>query len=329
MITVCMLVFNGEKYLESAIKSILNQSFQDFELLILDDGSTDRSAQIVREIDSPKIRFLQNARNQGLALAKHRALQEANRKYFAILDCDDWAYPNRLKEQVNFLEQHPKVAAVGSWVEVIDGENNVKNTWNLPTKSEEIKVKMLFRNCFAHPSMMIRREIFNEFSYRNEYPPAEDYDLWSRILQKYEMANLPKILIKYRVHGNNISQTKKELLLENHYKIVGANLANLGILPNENDLQNHKKIADLDFLDWEIAKNWLLKLRIANQKTQIYSQKDFDKELSFYWKELFLQNSPNFSLFSDWIFSEFSYKNGFLMFFRITLGTLFKIIKTK
>ncbi len=209
MISVVMPVFNGEKFLKIAIESILNQTYTDFELIIINDGSTDKSAEIIKSYTDNRIRFLENEGNRGIFYTRNRLFEEVKGKYIAILDCDDYAEPKRLEKQVNFLDKNNEFGLVGSWITLIDGENKIKGAWNLEYRPERISSKLLFSNQFAQSSVMMRKE-FSDLKYREEYPPVEDYDLWVRISYKTRVTNLAETLVKYRIHDQNISQTQAE-----------------------------------------------------------------------------------------------------------------------
>jgi len=318
MLTVFMPVYNGENYLQAAINSILAQSFQDFELLIIDDGSTDRSAEIIRSFDSKKIRFLQNEQNKGLIFTQAKAIAASSKKYWAVLDCDDWAYPQRLEKQIRFLEQNPDYAAVGSWVESIDAADKHLGIWKLPYQSTEIRVKLLFQNCFAHSAMMLRRKVLDEMSYRVTFYPSEDYDLWVRISRKYKLANLPEVLLKYRIHTQSISQTQNQKQHTSVLKIIEEQLAILQIFPSQNQLDTHLQLAHLEKnIDFERLKTWLEILYEQNNRLAIYPKTDFENLLLFYWQEVVVNRKMTFKELKQ--FTSFSLSKKMRNFWKILL----------
>ncbi len=245
MISVVMSVFNGDKFLKIAIESILSQTYTDFELLIINDGSTDESAEIVKSYQDKRIRFLENERNKGVFYTYNRLFEEAKGNYIAILDCDDYAEPTRLEKQVDFLDKNEEFGLVGSWVTLIDEENRIKGAWQLEHRPERIPAKLLFSNQFVQSSVMMRKE-FLDLKYREEYPPTEGYDLWVRISQKTRVINLAESLVKHRLYNDNSSQTKESELQENVFKIYKYQLEELGIYANQDELIIHKKIGNMD-----------------------------------------------------------------------------------
>jgi glycosyltransferase involved in cell wall biosynthesis len=297
MISVVMPVFNGEKFLKIAIESVLSQTYTDFELLIINDTSTDESAEIVKLYQDKRIRFLENERNKGIFYTHNHLFEEAKGNYIAILDGDDYAEPTRLEKQVDFLDKNEEFGLVGSWVTLIDEENTIKGAWQLEHRPERIPAKLLFSNQFVQSSIMIRKE-FLDLKYREEYPPTEGYDLWVRISQKTRVINLAESLVKYRFYIANSSQTKESELQENVFKIYKYQLEELGIYANQDELIIHKKIGNMDFEKnnesfFEKAKNWLELLHSKNQEIEIYNKLVFNELLGEFWAELLSKNIEN------------------------------------
>lgn len=205
-ITVIMPVYNGSKYLKFAIESIFNQTYKDFELIIINDGSTDDSEKIIMSYHDNRLRYYSQS-NIGLTLTLNKLIEYARGKYLARMDQDDWSHPRRLERQVNFLDSHPKVFLLGSWIQVIDIEGKIRYNHKYPVTNQAIKEGMLYSNCFAHGSVMIRKS--PEIFYRKEFDDAEDMDLWARICQRYEVGNLPEYLYKWRVNPEGICLSRK------------------------------------------------------------------------------------------------------------------------
>lgn len=216
IVSVVMPVFNGERYLRPAIDSILAQTWRNFEFLIINDGSTDETTRILHEIASTDahIRVLHGPR-RGLVHSLNEGCAEAAGHYIARMDSDDIAMPERLRLQVDFLNNHPAVALVGSSMAIINDDGNVFDTWRYPTEPARIKDALLETNCLAHPTIMMRKSAFDAAGrYRNTFLYAEDYDLWLRMSEHYEIANLNEPTLFYRVHDRQISirQLKKRTL---------------------------------------------------------------------------------------------------------------------
>ena len=292
-ITVVMPVYNSEKYLDTAIKSILNQTFTNFEFIIVDDASTDSSVEIINSYQDQRIKLIQNNVNQGIPISRNKSLAASSGEYIAILDSDDYAYPSRLAEQLEFMENNPDFGMVGSWVELMDENGDLTGeVWNEEEPDQKIPCRLLFHNYFAHSAVFLRRsalnavEINGEF-YRKDYPNAQDYDLWVRISKKFKVWNLPKVLIKYRVHSNCISLKAANLVESLTCKIVTDQINELGIQPTAKELALHRQIGAYEPKEIDISKeymkdvaNWLTMLRNANYKIGLYDHHHFNQVLA-------------------------------------------------
>ena len=292
-ITVVMPVYNVEKYLDTAIKSILNQKFTNFEFVIVDDASTDNSVEIINSYQDQRIKLIKNNVNLGIPTTRNKCLQESSGEYVAVLDCDDYAYPSRLAEQLEFMENNPDFGMVGSWVELIDENDDLTGeVWNEDEPSQKIPCRLLFHNYFAHSAVLLRRSALDTVKingeiYRKDYPNAQDYDLWVRISKKFKVWNIPKVLIKYRVHSHCISLKSANLVEQLTCKIVTEQMNNLGIQPTDKQLALHRQIGSYNpqEIDTSIeyikeVANWLTILRNANKNTGVYDHHNFNQVLA-------------------------------------------------
>jgi glycosyltransferase involved in cell wall biosynthesis len=213
-----MPVYNtNEEYFRKAIDSIINQTFTDLELLIVDDYSQAYIKDIVISYNDSRIKYFRLNKNQGAAHARNFAISKAVGKYLAFMDSDDISLPNRLEVQYNFLEQNPEIGCLGANTEVIDGVNkkiNRKNSHHKPSKHKEIEEFLVFEGCiFCQSSVMLRKEILdkNNIFYKTEYVPAEDYAFWLDLIGYTKFEILEDILVKYRSHAENISNRQRSL----------------------------------------------------------------------------------------------------------------------
>ncbi len=205
-VTVLMPVFNGEPYLSEAIASILGQTFTDFELLIIDDGSTDCSRKIVGALSDRRVRLLCNDGNLRLIATLNRGLDEARGMYVARMDADDISLPGRLDAQVAFLDRHPEIGVLGTGFQIIDAQGVPGTEILLPADNALIRWNLALRSPLAHPTVMMRRSIIAAIGgYRSEPLHCEDYDLWWRASQVTRIANLPTVLLKLRKHGESVT----------------------------------------------------------------------------------------------------------------------------
>jgi glycosyltransferase involved in cell wall biosynthesis len=212
MISIILPVFNTEKYLLECLQSIKNQTYTNWELIIINDGSTDNSHQIITNFIQTilnKVQYFHLEQNQGLPYCLNLGIHHAKSTYIARIDADDIMLPERLKEQIFFLKTHPNIGVVGAYAIDINEKSERMQIRTKPTDNQAIK-HLLFKDCpFIHPSILMRKSILEYASYRNKYPFAEDYDLWIRLADKTEFANIPIPLIYKRMHPNQITASKR------------------------------------------------------------------------------------------------------------------------
>ena len=224
LLSAIVTVFNGERHLSETIQSLLSQTYNDFEIVIVNDGSTDGTGAIIQQFAArdSRIRFVDSP-HVGRAEALNVGCRLAQGKFVAILDADDIALPDRFACQMSFFEEHPSVALLGTGVRKITSDGRCFATVTFPTQNDEIKRSLIKEGCLAHSTIvMLKSAVFDVGAYRRAFPPAEDYDLWLRIAERYEMANLPQALVKYRVHPDQVSSTR----LEKHtLSVLGAQVA--------------------------------------------------------------------------------------------------------
>jgi glycosyltransferase involved in cell wall biosynthesis len=213
-VSVLLPVYNDSQYLRPSIDSILQQTFSDFELVIVDDASTDDTARIISQFTDPRIRLIRNERNLGLAPSLNRAIAIARGKYLARQDADDIAMPQRFARQVEFLDVRPLVGVVGSRAMAIDEEGKELHVIQTSCRDYEIKWDLLFFCPFVHSSVMIRRSVLNLSGGYTDDPEifrafVEDYDLWSRINRVSLCANIAEPLQKYRYRNKPTSASAR------------------------------------------------------------------------------------------------------------------------
>lgn len=237
-VSVVMKVYNGEEYLREAIDSILAQTYKEFELVVIDDGSVDGSAEIVRSYQDERIRFLQNEKNLGLCETQNKVIAAARGKYIAVMDCDDISYPTRLMEQVTYLDAHPKTMMCGTFRKnIINGKESV---FIEPEELDDatLQFSLVFGNYyFTHSSIMFRAKEYREhgFSY-GPSPIAEDYAIILQMAARFEIAMIPKCLVGYRINPKSISHTKEREITREALRIKSHYLAGLSLINEGKDL---------------------------------------------------------------------------------------------
>ncbi len=233
-VTVLMSVYNGDKYLHEAIDSILTQTFTNFAFLIINDGSTDRSRDIIRSYNDSRITLIDNGRNIGLIASLNKGLDMAQGEYVARMDADDISLPHRLEKQVTFMDANPDIAVCGSSARLIGANidirtklpralrNVVSREGAVPANSDAVACMLLFANSMVHPSVIIRRCVIDTLGLR--YPDckyAEDYALWVAVSKYYRLSNIAEILLLYRRHSEQttVARANFEDLVQNDVKI--------------------------------------------------------------------------------------------------------------
>lgn len=258
-ISVVMGVYNGAKWIETAIESVLNQTFTDFELIICDDGSTDNSIDIVQNFVAKdnRVKLLKNTKNLGLAPTLNKCLEAANGEYIARMDDDDVSHPNRFEIQVEFLDSHPEYAIVGTSRNMFDNSS----TWGKEVvDGERTKLDIYLGRCFVHPSVMMRRKALNDvngYTTSFETERTEDFDLWCKLYEKgYKGYNLKDILLdyyesrdsyrkrkyKYRVFEYRLKKKwRKRLGIPIKYCFFAYRPLIIGLIPTKLHIKYHKK----------------------------------------------------------------------------------------
>ncbi|GHT52306.1 hypothetical protein AGMMS49982_12160 [Bacteroidia bacterium] len=216
-ISVLMPAYNAETYIAEAIESILQQTYSDFEFIIINDGSTDKTAEIIRGYDDSRIQFIDNTKNQGLIAILNQGLDLAQGEYIARMDTDDISLPTRFEKQIAFMDAHPDVGILGTWVlKFGDCENHIRKRkaklgiWQLVTSA-----------IVSHPTVMLRKSLLDKYSlrYDSEYVACEDYALWAQASGYTTIACLQEVLLHYRWHHANVSQTHRQLQKDNAKRV--------------------------------------------------------------------------------------------------------------
>jgi glycosyltransferase involved in cell wall biosynthesis len=224
-LSVLMPAFNSAKYIKEAIDSILNQSFLDFQLIIINDGSTDETERIILAYNDKRIKYYKNESNKGLTFTRNRLISLANTKYIAFLDSDDIALPDRLFKQYSYMEKNIDIDLLsGSMIAFNDNNKKQYNVFKFNLNNNQLPANLLFFNPISTSTVFIRRKSIYDLTFRESYPPCEDYDMWTRLLLKSNGVVLKKYFAKYRLHDNNISKLKFDVANQNRDRIVSNQL---------------------------------------------------------------------------------------------------------
>ncbi len=296
-VSVVMAVYNGQQYLKEAIESILIQTFSDFEFIIIDDGSTDSSYEIVKAYRDPRIRLIENGSNHGLAASLNTGFAAATGRYLARMDADDVSLPKRLSQQVAFMDVHPEVGVCGSWVEVIGTDRHL--VWEYPTDSDTIHARLLFDSALAHPSVIFNRALLQnaQLSYDSRYRCAQDYELWTRAARRLPLANISEVLLIHRVHPNQVGQREVEMQETWAAKVRRNQLDQIGLSPTDHEFAMHLALSTWTWPATDTftaeSESWLQRLCVANSRSRVYPEPAFSKVVGERWMAVCQSVEPN------------------------------------
>lgn len=289
-ISVVMPVYNAAPYLRQSIESILGQSYQDFEFLIIDDGSQDHSLQIIQQYSDQRLKVYSNEQNLGIIPTLNKGFELAQGTYIARMDADDISDVDRFQKQIEFMENHPEIDLCGTWATQFDEESS--QTLELPLPDADIKAFLLWGNSIIHASVLIKKHFLNTYqlNFDPQYLHAEDYDLWVRCLSIGKFANLPETLYHIRKHSNSISKKNQGLQMKNTQLIYQRQLAQLGIQSTPQELAlhwacHHGFSHPFTAIHLKKLSKWLLKLLAQNRLKAIYPETAFTHLLKQIWQK--------------------------------------------
>ncbi|MDA1905345.1 glycosyltransferase [Bacillus cereus] len=285
MISVIMSNYNtSEKYLRESIESILNQSFTDFEFIIIDDCSTNNGKSILESFNDDRVKVIFNEKNLGLAASLNKALQISKGEFVARMDSDDISLETRLEKQYKYLKSNPSVGLVASFAQKIGNDKGY--IYSMVEEPEKMNVPMFFGNVICHPSVMFRKEVItnNHLKYNEEFKTGQDYELWSRLLKTEKVAIIPEVLLSYRIHNNQISNEKKMDQIQNTMKVYSYMLEGLGLEVNQEILEKHHAFctsSELETFNLKEMIYWGEVIKKYNLKNRVYDVELFNEYVDF------------------------------------------------
>lgn len=273
-----MPAYNSAKYIADAINSVLAQTFTDFELIIINDGSTDNTHQVISSFTDTRIKYYQNDGNKGLIYTRNKQIEISNCDYIAFLDSDDLAEKTRLEKQYNILSQQTDISFVSSSFYLINERDEIINSDNSYSfNANELRAVSLFVNPVATSSVMLKKSILPREVFRAEYPVCEDYDLWTRILINGKGLVMPEFLANYRIYGDSICKQQPDNIIKNRNKIVLNQLEYY--FPNQyskEEAQLHLSLVEFTtnnkLSDLPELQKWIYKLISLNRQHQQFEE---------------------------------------------------------
>ena len=295
LVSVIMPVYNGASYLSETIESILNQTYKNFELLILDDFSADSSIEIIQSFKDKRIKLFTNKSNQGYIAGLNFLVQKSKGEFIARNDQDDISLPERLYKQLKFFEINPNLSILGGQIHTI-GKYVRKVSY--PVNNGDCRSQLLFNTCLHHPTVIFKRKKIEKFIsnlYDESKSPSEDYDLWAKLSLSLMIENIPDIILKYRIHQNNYSTLQQEKQFKNNLIIreeYFKHYLKMSISKNENILMNkiiyNHKLLKEDFL---VLVKFFKNVLSFSKKHNDYL--NIKQTISFYWLKS-IMNSETF-----------------------------------
>ena len=283
-ISVVLSVYNGGEFLTEAIESILNQTYKDFEFIIINDGSTDGSLELIREFEKQDSRIVLITReNKGLIASLNEGIEKSKGKYIARMDADDISLPNRFEVQLEFMEKNLNIGVCGSWIEVF-GEGYKAKVVKVAPNDEELRAMLIFTVPVMHPSVMMRKDLLDIYNlrYNEEYQSAEDYKMWLDCAKFIKLANIEKVLLKYRILNTGMTRVAETTQNDKRYEVIGRifkeALAKMGVENSEEENQfhyiliSHERIVKTN-VDIEYLDKYLNKLLNANKSSKLYQHR--------------------------------------------------------
>lgn len=297
LVSVCIAVYNREKFIKQAIESVLNQTYQNFEIIVIDDGSIDNTVSVIKSIDDTRIRLYNNSKNKGIVYTRNKYIGLANGDYIAILDSDDLWVPEKLEKQLLFLKQNPDYGICGTNA-IRKYANGKEEIWKYPSSHEAIKVRLFWGSAIIHSSLIIKKSIIknNNISYSNSLKQAEDFDLIRKIVAVSKAKNINKELVIYNIHKEQITVVENEEQINDALAVVSLYLNSLNISFTEEILNAYKKIFTFKFAlslqELNFVKEFFEKIYKKNKEANFTSNKELCKVFGEKWL-LTCYNSTN------------------------------------
>jgi hypothetical protein len=284
VISVVLPVRNGEAFLKAAIDSILAQTFSDFELIVVDDDSTDRTPEILSATNDTRLQIIRNTTQRGIAGSLNRGFDLCRGRYVARMDADDISLPTRFARQVRFLEARREVGLCGTWVRMFS--DRWSRNRRLESDPERMRCSLLMFNVLSHPSVMMRREFFtwHGLAYDESLQNSEDYEMWTRASLLFPIGNLREVLLLYRVHAEQAGRRERAVRLQEGERIRRAHLDRLGVQfsPEEQALHHAVSMGEAPAMrNWLAhAAGWLEKILDANARRHLFAAHILNRVLS-------------------------------------------------
>lgn len=291
-----MPAYNAEKYIREAISSVLNQTFKNLELIVVNDGSTDDTKACILSFADARVVYKENDINRGLAYTRNRLIKEATGDYYAWLDADDVFHPEIVEKQVAVLSSQQTSDVVTAWARIIDGTGKATGQYfKSYATPAQLPVVFLFVNYIVQSSVMARKAIFEEFSFKEDFPVILDYEIWTRIADKYSITILKEVLVDYRIHSTNMSIVDSVAAREAILKFYKDRFTHFAIDVSDKhtelqyDIAFGSRTTEINKLD--IIEAWMLQLRDNNNLKAAFGEQALIEVLAHRWTKVCLRDT--------------------------------------
>lgn len=296
LVSVLIPCYNVDKYVEEAINSILNQTYSNLEIIIINDCSTDNTGEILQQLAKKDIRIkvFDNTENLRLIKTLNKGIKLCTGEYIARMDADDISLPTRIEKEVDFLQTHADHDIVSTQFYTFRSENPAKRDLNhSPIYDADLRAYMLFKSGICHPAVLIRKRVFDELGlkFEQEYLHVEDYALWSKAIYKTKIANIPEPLLLYRVHEHQVSSLHEEIQTENKKEVFKIHCTYLGLPTDKESMDVYASVAESvpthsSFEYLSKCEELMLSLVEINKKKPFCNNEYLDYMLSLHWIRL-------------------------------------------
>lgn len=296
LVSVILPAYNAGPYIAEAVYSILAQTYTNFELILINDASTDTTKEEIQRFDDARIVYLENEENSGLIYTLNKGLAIAKGKYIIRMDADDASMPNRIEEQVAFMDAYPNIGVSGTGFRLFGAKDS---DVQYETENDDIKLQMLYHCRFCHPSVIIRKQLIddNKLQYSADFSHAEDYELWARLAFTTQFANLPKILLKYRVHQESVSHKHTNTQRINSIRVIEYLFSKIGVQLSPALIPMWIEVCyanfNLNIIQIETIEKLMQELLAANAKSGYVQQQKMEQFIAAKWYNLCYNNAKN------------------------------------
>lgn len=289
LVSVLMPAYNAAAFIGEAISSILEQSYANFELIIINDGSTDSTENEIALFDDARIKYFRNEKNMGLIASLNSGIELCQGAYIVRMDADDLSLFNRIEKQVEFMNANPDIAVAGSWYYAFTLADGIEVKGN--PDPDELKSTLLFNTPLCHPATIIRKSVLDlyNFSYDQHYKHVEDYALWMQISKVAKISNVQEFLFRYRSHDTQVSTQHNRVQKDTANALRGRYLEENGFVFTAEELDIHNTIAGNTFItsreQLDNIEKWLAKLVAQNTLNESFAPKAFNKVMGKFWAD--------------------------------------------